>query len=145
MSEQGGFVFKHFLIQAKLSELGHFRRFQANLMQNKITWLGLRWQYHVAKQFLSSKPPAGWSVYKCTEDGINICVTVPSKVCATRLSKTKNCCTPNILFVCFFGMRAGICSHQNRETNYCARDYERYTNKSERGSCIQALCVHHQS
>ena len=41
-----------FLIQAKLSELGHFRRFHANSKQNKITWLCLGWQYHVAKQFL---------------------------------------------------------------------------------------------
>ena len=47
-----GVYFLTFLIQAKLSKLGHFRRFHANLMQNKIKWLGLGWQYHVAKQFL---------------------------------------------------------------------------------------------
>ena len=40
------------ILPAKLSELGRFRRFHVNLMQIKITWLDLGWQYHVAKQFL---------------------------------------------------------------------------------------------
>ena len=48
---KGGLFSTLFLIQAKLSELDHFRCIHTNLMQNKITWLGLRWQYHVGKQF----------------------------------------------------------------------------------------------
>jgi hypothetical protein len=38
------------------------------------------------RRFGQSKSPAGLSVYKCTEAGINSCITVPSKVCAPRVS-----------------------------------------------------------
>jgi hypothetical protein len=39
--------------------------------------------------FVQSKSPAGLSVYKCTEAGLNSCITVPSKVCAPEVSTKK--------------------------------------------------------
>ena len=47
-------VFWHYLIWAKLSELGYFRQFPTNLIWCKLTWVGKVSHYHVAKPFPSS-------------------------------------------------------------------------------------------
>ena len=80
-------------------------------MQNKITWLGLRWQYHVAKQFLyyshdprfkpydvstrrfvQSISPSDLSMYKCTVAGMISHILGPSKVRAQQVMHMEHLC-----------------------------------------------------
>jgi hypothetical protein len=45
-----------------------------------------RFYSQTTRRFVHSKSPSGLSMYKCTEAGINSCITVRSKVCAPKVS-----------------------------------------------------------